>query len=384
MTPRSIAAALLALALLGPAGVEQCRCAPVQQSDSLADFRQLLQKLADFSPAPCGPPYNKKDEADPSEIASRVFQKAENIVAQELNASAAGPRSPLERGEDVLKRLERMSAEVNASWPEESRFHLQVLNLSTALVVKMTVRIQATFFVLGIPKEVAGKPNRLWHNVGTDDVSLEHEVPISYLDLYPLHGGPSGNARFLAKFALSGCAGSTGVTYDAREWDPKGVGKLEQIIKQSGAFGMDYMDYSVPGFARVGKLQTDGPAITLPYCWFSPIDTWDNPSLCAVDTYDISGDHVKFRSRAYNRPDLLPIAKAIEYAEQRDYPAVRAYCASDEVALKLVRDIGPNFFAGDLQVTRTGDGKERVEMESDCFDVELRTGRWLVVAFHAQ
>jgi hypothetical protein len=143
----------------------------------------------------------------------------------------------------------------------------------------------------------------------------------------------------------------------------------------------------VPGFAQIGKLQTEGPAITLPYCWFSPIDTWDNPSLCAVDTYDTSGDQVKFRSRAYNRPDLLPIAKAIEYAEQRDYPAVLAYCASGDVALKLVRNIDPHFFAGDLKVTRIGDGKERVEMELESttrFEVEKRDGRWLVVSFDAE
>jgi len=54
------------------------------------------------------------------------------------------------------------------------------------------------------------------------------------------------------------------------------------------------------------------------------------------------------------------------------------------VALKLVRDIEPQFFAGDLQVTRTGVGKERVEMESTYFEVEKRAGRWLVVAFNAE
>jgi hypothetical protein len=57
MTFRSIAAAVLALVLLASGRVEQCCCAPVQQPGSHPDFRQLLQKLADFSPDPCGPPY---------------------------------------------------------------------------------------------------------------------------------------------------------------------------------------------------------------------------------------------------------------------------------------------------------------------------------------
>jgi hypothetical protein len=79
------------------------------------------------------------------------------------------------------------------------------------------------------------------------------------------------------------------------------------------------------------------------------------------------------------------LAKALEYAKQRDYPAVPAYCASGDVAHSLVRDIGPFLFAADLHVTRTGEGKEHVEMDSTYhFDAEKRAGRWLVVAFSAQ
>jgi hypothetical protein len=382
MTYRSIATAVLSLFLLAFAGVHQCRCAQVQQSDSLPDFRQLLQKLADFSPDPCGPPYGTENDWHSTEVENRLFQKAENIVTQELNAGAASPGSSQKRAEEMLSRLERISTDINGAWPEKNRFHSQVLDLSSALVIKMTVRTHDRFFVVGIPEEDSGKPNLIWHSVGSDDESDELDVPQSYFDLYPLHRGPSGNARFLARFVLSGCAGSIGVAYDAREWDPKGAGALEQIIKQVGSFGLDDR---VPGFSQIGELRTEGPTITLPYCWFSPIDTWDNPSLCAVDTYDLSGDHVKFRSRAYNRPDLLPIAKAIEYAKKRDYPAVLAYCASGDVAIKLVRDIKPQFFAGDIQVTRTGVGKEQVELESTYrFQVEKRAGRWLVIAFNAE
>lgn len=158
-------------------------------------------------------------------------------------------------------------------------------------------------------------------------------------------------------------------------------GILDQIIKQAGSFGLDD---KVPGFPQVGELQTEGPLVTLPYCWFSAIDTWDNPSLCAVDTYDVSGDDVRFKSRVYNRPDLVPIAKGIEYAEHRDYLAVRGYCASDNAAQKLVRDISPDFFAGDIQVLHVDAEKEVVNLGDPTtyrFVVGKHKGEWRVTAF---
>ncbi len=286
-----------------------------------------------------------------SSLGSSIWRP--EIAAQGLNASALVPSSPQDRAVEALKQLEQMSAEINAAWHEENRFHFQLINLPPALVVKMKVRTHETFFVLGIPQEDSRKPNRLWRRVGSDNVSDEHDVPQASLDLYPLHRGPSGNARFLAKLISSGCAGSIGVAYDAREWDPTGSGSLDQIIKQAGSFGLS----EEPEFPYIGELRTEGSQITLPYCWFSPIDTWDNPRLCAVDTYDLSSDNIQFRSRVYNRPDLLPIAKALEYAEQRDYRAVLGYCASSQVAHRLVREVPPHAGAENLRVTRTGKGE---------------------------
>lgn len=359
----------------------QCQSAPAPQSDARSDFRQALQKLADYSPDPCGPPYGKEEDWHTSHIESSAFEQAANIVVEKLNATPANPGSPLDRATEAIKSLEETSAEVNAAWPEEKRFHFQILDLPPALVVKLTLRSHETFFVFGIPQKDAGKPNRFWQNVGSDDRLFEQDMLHSRLSLHPLHRGPSGNTRFLAHFDYSGCAGSLGVAYDAREWDPKGSGDLKQVIKQAGSFGLDD---KVPGFPQIGTLQTQGSLISLPYCWFSRIDTWDNPSLCAVDTYDISGDAVSFRARAYNRPDLVPIAKAVEYAEQRDYPAVLSYCSSSEIARKLVRDFPPYVFADDLRLTHTGKGKEHVEFGFDHtyrFDVEMLAGRWQIVAF---
>jgi hypothetical protein len=106
--------------------------------------------------------------------------------------------------------------------------------------------------------------------------------------------------------------------------------------------------------------------------------------MCAVDTYDVSGDQVKFISRRFNRPDLLPIAKAIEHAQHREYPAVLAYCASAEVAQRLIRDVPPFLFAEDLRVTAISDSKKRVQLgfpNSYRFEVEKRGDRWLIVSF---
>ena len=381
MTLRSMAVTILASVLFSLPGTEQCFCAPMQQPDSPPDFQQLLQKLASFSPDPCDPPYGK-DEIS-ADLESRLFGQAADAVTQGLNANPASERSR-DRAAEALKKMERISSAINAAWPEENRFHFQVIDVSPALVVKMTLRTHAKFFVFGIPKEDYGKPNRLWKRVGSDEGSLLDDPFPSPLDIYVLHRGPSKNARFLAVSIRSGCAGSIGGAYDAREWNPEGEGSLERIIEQTGAWGLDD---KVPGFEQIGKLRTEDSLITLPYCWFSPIDTWDNPSLCAVDTYDLSGDNVRFRARSYNRPDLLPIAKAIEYAQKRDYLAVLGYCASGQVARRLVRDFPPHVFSEEVKVTHTGSGRERVEVGSDPayrFDVERRAGRWRVVAFSVQ
>jgi hypothetical protein len=374
---RSFLAATFACVLPTLAVMEKCLCAPPQQEDSRPDFRQLLEKIAPFSPDPCD------GFQDSSDLESDAFQRAAEIVTEGLNEAAA-PGSPLERATVALKKLGRMSAEINAAWPEDNRFSFEVLDLPPVLVVKMGLRTHETFFAFGRPKEKGGNESQAWHSSSSIEGIVERTAFRSWVALYPLHRGPSQHARFLASVSSMGCAGfTTGITYGAYEWTPAGSGYLEPIIKQGGSFGLA----PVSGFPQIGALRTEGSSITLPYCWFSPIDTWANSSLCAVDRYDISGDQVRFRSRTYNRPDLVPVAKAIEYAEQRDFYAVLSYCASSLIALTLVSEIPPSFFADDIRVTRTGTGKERVELGWEPkyrLDVEMRDGRWQVVAFSKQ
>jgi hypothetical protein len=351
----------------------RCMSAPPPQAGLQPDFRQILEKIASLSPDPCDPPVEAI--RDSSDIESSAFDRAADIVTESLNA-AAGPGSALETVTDTLRRLQQMSTEVNAAWPEESRFRFEVLNLPPLLVVTMGLRTNETFFVFGRPED-----DKTWHRDDTIEGVSSRTAARRLVEIYPLHRGPLQNPRFLAQFNYVGCAGSSGVAYVAHEWNPKNSGSLHEIIKQTGSFGLDD---KVPGFEKIGKLNTEGPFITLPYCWFSPIDTWDNPSLCSVDTYNLSGDDVSFVSHKYNRPDLVPIARALEYAEQRDYPAVLAYCAFAEVARTLVSEVPPDFFADELTAAQTGYGKESVELgvrPKFRFDVELRGGRWKVVAF---
>jgi hypothetical protein len=381
MNCRSISVAFLASVLLVILGAEQSSGAPERKPYSPPEPRELLRILADYSPDPCGPPYGTEEDWHTFGDESSIFESAADLVTQGLDTTSVGPGSATDRATLTMKRLEKMSAEVNAAWPEERRFHFEILDLSTALVVKMTLRTQARFFVFGQTANHSRQSSQLWKRVGEDDVFFERKAPRLDLDLYPLHRGPSGNARFLSKFTVSGCAGSIGVVYEASEWNPKNSTDIDRIIKQEGTFGLDD---KVPGFEQIGGLKTEGSLITLPYCWFSGIDTWDNPSMCAVDTYDISGDKVRFRSRDYNRPDLLPIARIIEYAQKRDYSAVLGYCASSRIAHRLIRDFPPIYFAEDVRMTPTGKERERVELGLDHFDVENHGGRWVVVDFSAE
>jgi hypothetical protein len=379
MTWRSFWRAVLVSVLSGVALTEgNLGATPQQESVLHPDFHQLLEKITSFSPDPCGPPYEANQES--ADIESSAFDRAADAVMEGLSASGASHSPALERATEALTRLHRMSAETNASWPEENRFRFEVLDLPPVLVVKMGLRSHETFFVFGRSEGKSGKLSQEWHRESSIEGLTDPSVMRSDLGLYPLLRGPSQHARFLATFSYTGCAGSIAGLYSAYEWSPR-FGHLAVIIKQAGSFGLDD---KVPGFPQIGKLQTEGSLIALPYCWFSPIDTWDNPSLCAVDRYDVSGDHVRFQSHTYNRPDLVPVAKAIEFAEQRDYRAVLGYCAISDVARRLVRDIPPHVFADDLRVSVTGTNKKRVELGFETtyrFDVERLAGRWQIVGF---
>lgn len=235
---RAIAFAILGFLLLFPKAA-QCLDSTAQQQNKSLSFEQLLRKMTELPPDPCGLSTGREEDWHTADIEYRVFARARDSVTQALNTKPGTPESPLERATAALKGLEQMSAAINADWPEENRFHFQVLDLTEALVVKMTIRTDGRYFVFGMPEErISEKAIQLWQPVGSDEKFLGNDPPTFSLELFPLHRGPSGNARFLAKLEYTGCAGSIGVAYEGREWDPEGFGHLAEIINQSGSFGL--------------------------------------------------------------------------------------------------------------------------------------------------
>ncbi|HEY2471202.1 MAG TPA: hypothetical protein VGI45_25640 [Terracidiphilus sp.] len=105
--------------------------------------------------------------------------------------------------------------------------------------------------------------------------------------------------------------------------------------------------------------------------------------MCALDRYDLSGDGVRFVSRQVNRPDLLPVAQALDNAAKHDFGAVRGYCTSDAVARRLVEWAPGKLFDVEVKLKRLGSGRELVfDADGDYrFIVEKRGGRWLVAGF---
>jgi hypothetical protein len=344
-------------------------------AESRPDVTQLLRSFAGYAPDPCGLEQASEKDWHSFQIEDPLFDRVADLVADALNTEAA---TPSELAKDALRLVERASDEANAAWPKENRFRFEILDLKEVLVVELSIRTHGRFFVFGVPQTYDGKPNQLWRRITLIEDS-EREVPGILRALYSLHRGPSGKPRFLVRTIWSGCAGSLGVSYEAHEWSPEDYGSADKMIGVEGSLGLDDR---APGFPQIGKFQTNGALIDLPYCWRSAIDTWDNPSLCAVDRYDLSGDSARFVSRQINRPDLLPIAKAIEYAEKRDFPAVRAYCANDSVARRLVELAPGHLFEVEIKAKQLSAGRESVSDGGGYrFIVEKQGQRWLVAGF---
>ena len=161
MTRRSFWHAALVSVLSGVALTEgNLGATPQQESVPHPDFHQLLEKIASFSPDPCGLPYEANQES--ADIESSAFDRAADALTEGLNASGASHSPVLERVTEALTRLQRMSAETNASWPEENRFRFEVLDLPPVLVVKMGLRSHETFFVFGSEGK-SGRLSQDWH-----------------------------------------------------------------------------------------------------------------------------------------------------------------------------------------------------------------------------
>jgi hypothetical protein len=219
--------------------------------------------------------------------------------------------------------------------------------------------------------------------VGEDDFRWQVHNSNEEMEVYALHRGPSRLARFLARSSNVSCGdGETGIAYDAYEWNPASAGRLQNILERNGAKSRgDFAEY-----APIGKLETQGPKITLPYCWWSALDLSVDAVLCSVDTYDVSGDRVRFVGTQTNRPDLQTVARVVQYAKDHDYRAVRGYSASAEIARKLV-ELMPSSVIGNIFGEKyppiRGD-LQTIQIEGDDvlrFFLEEQNGKWVVTRF---
>jgi hypothetical protein len=274
-----------------------------------------------------------------------------------------------------LLEVEHSSSEINKDWPAEERFHFEVLALSPAILVRMSYRDQARLVLFGafdLDRGAAVDPGLKWRQVSFADPSFR----ASRIELFRLPRGPSKRPRFLARVSSWGCAGSVGEEYVGYEWSAE-KGQVA-IIKIDGAEGLDDQ-----ASKHVGKLSTTGKTIELPYCFFSAVDTWDNPTLCASDSFDLSGDSPRFIKRTYNLPDLVVVSSAIHHSQAHDYRAVRGYCTSQAVARRLVREMPPYLFADVLETHKTGRARERVVLGDGSFVFNLikRRGEWRLANF---
>lgn len=343
-------------------------------------FEDLLKKFTSARANPC-----ESDLSDPnlSGDENRLFDAADQAVVEQLNAKDQAVR-PAALATTALRRLKGLGEQINHDWPEDKRFDFKVTETPPAILVQMTYRNRATFSFFAIPN----KPGKRWQYFGAQDDHRSWSNGFEYdsVGLTPLIRGPSKRVRFLATFHLAGCGSGEGVGYYAYQWNPERDGTLDEIIKLEGSESRLEATDKEP-FKPIGRLRTDGQLITLPYCRFSTIDTWDNPNLCAVDSYDISGDRARFSGTVVNRPDLLPIASAVKYAQEHDYPAVLAYCESAVVARKMMKDVPIHVFGPDVLVKRLSPSSESVEIGDDPslrFVVVKHGDRWKVASFRLE
>lgn len=370
-----IAPALFAFAILLSLVAVAISSSALAAAPALLKPQDLLRQMAGMTTGDCSAVTSDADVGRPEE---QLFSAVEDLVTDRLNATnPAATSDPLTRARSAVLEVEQSSAEINKSWASEARFHFKLLGLHPAILAVMSYRGQnklVLFSYFFLPKIAATDRGTEWREVSF----IDPDSRASDIDLFPLHRGPSGRVRFLVRAWHSGCAGSIGEAYYGYEWSPEAGQFPTEIIKIEGAEGVGYAESK-----HVGKLSTAGKIIQLPYCFFSAVDTWDNPTLCAADSFDLSEDDSRFIGRIYNSPDLVVVNNAIHYAQAHDYTAVRAYCASDAVARKLLREI-PTFLMADMiKRSKASPTREKIVFEDGAvyFNLVKRRGAWRLASF---
>lgn len=350
--------------------------------EPLQQFGVALTQLAPASPDDCGweGPSPEKFSGHTAKLEDELFDEADDAIVQALNVPGPNPKTAIAQ---VLDSMRALSEGLNKTWPADRRFHYELLEIDPAFVVTYHIRSRSTWSVFGIAAE-ASWPNKgentKWSQVGEDDLRWQQPDSDQQMEVYGLTRGPSGLARFLARASQISCGdGITGLTYHAYEWNPASIGSLDLIIERKGAASRG----DFPQYRPIGKLEMTGPRVTLPYCEWSAVDLDVDALLCSVDTYDVSGDEVRFLGTRTNRPDLEAVAKAVKYADDRDYRALLSYSASPAVARKMVALMPPSITAnvGGGSYPPLRGNHQAIDIGGLHFALEERNGTWVVVEF---
>jgi hypothetical protein len=342
----------------------------------IEDFARLTIRLV---PEP-DTDFNTSPSKDVHTTENALIQDAENLVLQALNrGQSVQGQSPVL---STLGKLKEISDKNLKQWPTDSRFRYKVLDLAPLVVIKFGIRDRETFRAYGIPSRVDRATNARWLRVGSDPVQPRSCVNSS--DIFPLQRGPSGKPRFLAKYEHIDCGSGHGVEYAAFEWDAKQTfyyENVQMVMHRERVWPREDVDPSIWNF------KTNGAVITIPYCWHSAVDSWAAAHLCSVDSYDVSGDTLRFVGTKTNYPDLETVALVAKHGQARDEVAVRGYCADDKVAMALVQIMPAShiFAVEGLKTTPTGVGKENVALSTNdftlSFDLVKAQERWVVSRF---
>jgi hypothetical protein len=368
----------LALCFALPA---QIRSQQLSEESPVQKFEATLTALAPASPDNCGWDQPKREfSVDTSKLEDDLFREADDAILTALNRSGGEPAMTITSTLDLLRTR---SQRVNHDWPAGRRFHYDLLTIRPAFVVVYHVRSRSSWSVFAIPAEASwpnkGK-NAKWAQVGEDDFRWQEPKGDQQIAVHSIRRGPSGLARFLSRSDEVSCGdGITGLTWEAYEWNPAGIGSFETVIERTGVEKRD----DSPPYRAIGTLQTTGPMLTLPYCEDSAVDLYVDALLCSVDTYDLSGDAIRFVSTETNRPDLETVAKVVQYADARDYEAVLAYSASVQVARQMVAEMPAGVVSnasGEDYPPIRGD-HQTIDIEGLRFELEKHAGRWVVTRF---
>jgi hypothetical protein len=336
--------------------------------ESFEEFSVLLQKLVTNPPADCSGPMH--DSAEAFGIEAQLFRLVSSIVLEAINKD---PARPAEAARAALARCKAVRDGETSSWESGKRLRYEVLSIQPLLVLRLAIWNQETFVVYASLNRGLNAVTD-WAIAQTLDEG--GHATYEHVELFPLWRGPSGNPRFLEVKHFSTCIWGMTLDYvvNGYEWHPDESSITKILAKESAS-------------SRHGskwKLDTSGKTVAIPYCWpgllwFTSIDS----PICSLDTYDLSGDVVRFLRVENDPEDLALVARIIEYAGNHDVEALSTMCISPQIARQLTEIMPPKPIFSGYHQKSLGPDLEQLDL-FDGWEMKItlkrQHGRWRVAA----